>query len=231
MTPSTSHPVQDRRVAFVLAGYRGSGKTTLLEAAIKRRQPLFGPTFDAEFQTVRLPSRFPESALAYAECRAERCWLTLNHLPHFFADPEPPRVVAIHLDLAGLLTIFRLEGDPTAKVFAPESELLRRPIEIARIRELTAEAADMLGANLAKRYDAVVVNTVQTPWDVIMDRVDERAYAPGSLSHFLFNRDDPRDDIHAAVHQAWSSEVHRLRPAETFATRSRADGVEIDRVA
>lgn len=231
MTPTIRGPGQGRRVAFVLAGYRGSGKTTLLEAAVKARQPLFGPTYDPEFRSVRLPSRFPESDLTYAECKADGCWLTLNHLPHLFADAEPSSVVAIHLDLAGLLTIFRLEGDPAAKVFAPGSELLRRPVSETRIRALIAEAADMLRANLAKRFDAVVVNTLHAPWELIMDRVGVRAYAPGTLSHFLFNREDPRDDIHAAVHQAWFAELHRLGPAETFLTKSHRGGVEIDQVA
>lgn len=218
-------------MVFVLAGYRGAGKTTVLGAALKSRQPLFGPTFDAEFQTVRVPSRFRESELTYAQCKAEGCWLTLNHLPLLFADDDPPRAAVIHLDLAGLLTIFTLEGDPTAKVFAPDSELLRRPVSDVRIRGLMAEAADMLGGNLAKRFDTVLVNTLHAPWTVIMDRVGDRAYAPGTLSHFLFNRDDPRDDVHAAVHRAWAAEVHRLRPAQTWATESTHRGVEISRLA
>lgn len=61
-----------RPTLLILAGCSAAGKSTLLKAALELQLPIFGEATDRLFQTLSVPSRFPESQLSFEQTLAER---------------------------------------------------------------------------------------------------------------------------------------------------------------
>jgi len=243
-----------RPTLLILAGCSAAGKSTLLKAALELQLPIFGEAADPLFQTLSVPSRFPESLLSFEQTLAERTWFQAIHLNALDALPELPEVVVLHVDLLNVLALlcrdpsyFGLTADVAPGVTPPGLDWLEERERVAALYR------GFLSLPVFARFGHVVVNTLEIPWEEnhrrlhVRDQLRRRSAEPSairrsvqsarrligrvcgrrpspSLLEQLFDTRARRQDLHANLYSGWLDAIGCLQPQPSIRSRSLEGG-------
>ena len=188
------------KVLFILAGVSCVGKTTLLCRALQNNIPLFGKEYDEAFRSIRIPQRFPEFDISFAERLQANNWFSLRDGRSLANLQELPRCMLLHMDL---LTLAVGTGRPWRSLASDAQNILKMQHNLAN--------------SFYQRFDVIVVNTVYAPWRLCAERYQERlasraAGVPETGRRVFFELSRPRDDIHLSIYRSWIRSLDVLRP-------------------
>lgn len=196
---------------LLFAGYSSSGKSSLLARCLMNRLPLFGADFDGEFQRIRTHPHLPESTLSFEQTLACDTWFSGFHLRQLQSLPSLPETVVVHVDITELLW----NPQRIPYISAESLSLFPRTLEsLVRNQDNAQILDDYFRAPIFQRFDSICINTLITPWDVIVRQYRERTQRGLETSRRrdkLFIRTGPGEQLMQAALAAWLNACRTVR--------------------
>ncbi len=211
---------------LLLAGYSASGKTTLLKRSIQIGIPLFGSEVNEDFQKTRIPPRFPEKSLTFGETLTSGTWFSGFHLQALQLEENPPSTVVVHVDITELLW----NPQRIPYLSASVSALFPRRLDsLLNQKDNEKILDDYFSADLFKRFDRLVVNTIVVPWELLVSQYEKRKeknLETSAARDKLFVNNGPGKRLMAAANSAWLNSLRRTK-AKCLVTYSNGKSLKI----
>ena len=156
------------KVLFILAAMSGVGKSTLLTNALRFRVPLFGDTYNDQFQATNIPSRYPEDSIAVEERILNKTWFSGMHIDFFSKSDGIPTNFVMHLDLFSISIILsKLYRHSKYKEHCDMKALIdRTPQNIIFNNHNQAVNDSLLSLPFFTSFDCILINTLYAPFEV-----------------------------------------------------------------
>lgn len=224
-----------RKVLLILAGLPGVGKSTLLETALRRGIPIFGREFDDRFQATKPPPDGIEDGVPGERKHAAGTWFQEADIDYLMRLEALPDTCVMHLDLYHCHRVLarsaNLPEDIGPLLSPGVPDLADDRLNQARYRAFAA-------LPVFRRFDHVLVNTLQVPFDVAAAQFLRRQAARGRVagSGFwrtlfdVYERGEAGAAAYASIYRSWLAATDVLRPRARFLSEREGGRIRIRRL-